>query len=94
MILGVMMKKKKDFIDIDNPMKDLSLLENDQEFCINFFIKQLLYYKEVYHVVKKTRPFHLFKNKYQEWEELVKELEQNIAETENKLLKYTNDFDK
>ena len=49
MVLGVMMKKKKDFIDIDNPMKDLSLLENDQEFCINFFIKQFFicffYYK-------------------------------------------------
>ena len=44
MVLGVMMKKKKDLIDIDNPMKDLSAFENNQEFCINFFIRQLLYY--------------------------------------------------
>lgn len=94
MVLGVMMKKKKDYIDIDNPMKDLSLFENDQEFCINFFIRQLLYYKKVYDTVKNYRPFRIFKKKYQEWEELVKELEENIAETENKLLKYTNDFDK
>ena len=94
MVLGVMMKKKKDFIDIDNPMKDLSVFANNQEFCINFFIRQLLYYKKVYDTVKNSRPFRIFKKKYQEWEELVKELEQNIAETENKLLKYTNDFDK
>ena len=57
------MKKKKDYIDIDNPMKDLSLFENDQEFCINFFIRQLLYYKKVYDTVKNSRPFRIFKKK-------------------------------
>ena len=69
-----MMKKKKNEIEFYNMIKKISTSENEQNFCINFFNRELLYYQKVYSTIKTSHPCRFFKKKYQEWENLVKEL--------------------
>lgn len=65
-----------------NLENDFLEIKRNTEYFINYLIKELYYYQQVYHAMIKTAPCSLFKKKYKKWEDNLNDLKIKITKTE------------
>ncbi len=73
------MENKKLNYNLEN---DFLEIKRNTEYFINYLIKELYYYQQVYHAMIKTAPCSLFKKKYKKWEDNLNDLKIKITKTE------------
>lgn len=73
------MKNEKLNYNLEN---DFLEIKRNTEYFINYLIKELYYYQQVYHAMIKTAPCSLFKKKYKKWEDNLNDLKIKITKTE------------